>query len=1202
MLMDDWDSLITEVEAEHFVGREQELDLFQREITLPTPRWLIFYITGQGGSGKTTLLKHYQKIAREHHFLVAECDEQQKDVPAVLGQFAQQLAEAHAKLENFEKRYKVYLQHKDEIENDPEAPQGFAAFLGKTLVRATYMVGDTLPGIRKGLEYLPQDALESQASDWMTYLAKKLSNKDDRALIRDPVSHLAPLFFEDLNLVASKRPVLLCFENFEAVRPEVQTWLYGLREYKPKKHIRLAIAGRDPLTARWDSLRAMTKVISLDVFTVEEAQLFLDTYGITDQHRRAEILHWSGRLPVLMSWLAAPQGDVPDPSTPVHDVVERFLRWVTEPAQRRIALLAAFPRTFNLDILHELLDHKITAQDEQAAFNWLQSMPFVQLRSAGWQYHAVVRRMMLRYQRQSSPQGYTETHLHLANWYQALCQKRQAGDDDKWRDDHWRDGMLSYLYHALAADPSRHWEEMVSLFVIALRQQQEFAREIIELLSSEDIQDELQPNQRETVQLFDEQFQEFAALRTKNSLALFEYICHLQNLSPEAKQYALAYRGQIYSLHGQEALALTDFEQALSFDSSNVQIIAMRGIAYSNMGRHEEALQDLNRASELAPMDASIYRRRASVYAMKGRLNEALQDINRAIELAPKDTSAYGIRGNIYREMKRYEEAIADFNRAIELDAHSAWAFAGRGWVYESMEQYTEALTDFSHAIALDAKNSSFFSGRGITYLSMQKHTEALADFSQALELDAHNIPTLSTRGDLYQKMQRDAEALADFKHATELDANNVIELVARGNAYQKMQKYAEALADYNRAIELVANNAYYWTARGNAYQKMQKYAEALADYSHAIELDANNALILAVRGEFYSNRGQYAEALADFNRSIALDTSDASRWAARGDIYCKLERLEEALIDYSHVIALDEKNVQAIVARAGCYMHLGRMVEALADLNQAVELDAKNARAIIQRGSVCLLLGKYAEALADLQRAIELDTNNIQMLLWRGECYRLLEKYAKALTDFTNAIKLDANNALAVAQRGITYRLMGKTAEALADFNRVIQLDANTAQTIAQRGVIYRLMGKTTEALADFNRAIQLDANNGAYRYCRAQIAYLLHQEHDFVRDMDAAIELVKSSRAPSSNVPKNWELDLNLALYHLFRMDYAEACRLYDQLLTLYIPALYLRSAVEALKDLLTIQPQNKLIPVIQLQLRNRISELEATEVQAK
>src|SRR6266699_6789233 len=138
----DWGEIIDKEEAERFVGREQELETFRQQIGLTKPRYLIFYITGQGGAGKTTLLNRYQQIAGEHDFLLAECDEQQRDVPTVLGRFAHQLAGQGSPLESFEKRYKIYRQKMHEIENDPEAPQGLAAILGRTVVRTAFVAGD----------------------------------------------------------------------------------------------------------------------------------------------------------------------------------------------------------------------------------------------------------------------------------------------------------------------------------------------------------------------------------------------------------------------------------------------------------------------------------------------------------------------------------------------------------------------------------------------------------------------------------------------------------------------------------------------------------------------------------------------------------------------------------------------------------------------------------------------------------------------------------------------------------------------------------------------------------------------------------------------------------------------------------------------------------------------------------------------------
>jgi hypothetical protein len=66
-----------------------------------------------------------------------------------------------------DERYKVYRQKIDEIESDPEAPQGLAALVSRAVVRTAYIGGDLLPGVRKGLEYFPREAVETQASEWL---------------------------------------------------------------------------------------------------------------------------------------------------------------------------------------------------------------------------------------------------------------------------------------------------------------------------------------------------------------------------------------------------------------------------------------------------------------------------------------------------------------------------------------------------------------------------------------------------------------------------------------------------------------------------------------------------------------------------------------------------------------------------------------------------------------------------------------------------------------------------------------------------------------------------------------------------------------------------------------------------------------------------------------------------------------------------
>jgi len=170
-----------------------------------------------------------------------------------------------------------------------------------------------------------------------------------------------------------------------------------------------------------------------------------------------------------MNWLAAPESQEPDPSVPTRDIVERFLRWVTEPAWRQVAVVAALPRSFNVDILKRLLEYREQTVDEQSSCAWLLTMPFVKQHADGWHYHDVVRHMILHYQCQESPQTYRRAQLTLAGFYNLWCDELGLTENEHWTNEQWRADTLAYAYHFLVADPIKHWGEVVSLFVVAVR-------------------------------------------------------------------------------------------------------------------------------------------------------------------------------------------------------------------------------------------------------------------------------------------------------------------------------------------------------------------------------------------------------------------------------------------------------------------------------------------------------------------------------------------------------------------------------------------------------------------------------------------------------------------------------------------------------------------------------------------------------------
>lgn len=61
--------LLSAARRRSFVGRENEIQLFEKEILAPEPGFILLYIFGAGGEGKTTLLKHFSELCLEHQVM-----------------------------------------------------------------------------------------------------------------------------------------------------------------------------------------------------------------------------------------------------------------------------------------------------------------------------------------------------------------------------------------------------------------------------------------------------------------------------------------------------------------------------------------------------------------------------------------------------------------------------------------------------------------------------------------------------------------------------------------------------------------------------------------------------------------------------------------------------------------------------------------------------------------------------------------------------------------------------------------------------------------------------------------------------------------------------------------------------------------------------------------------------------------------------
>ncbi|NES21088.1 MAG: tetratricopeptide repeat protein [Symploca sp. SIO3E6] len=239
--------------------------------------------------------------------------------------------------------------------------------------------------------------------------------------------------------------------------------------------------------------------------------------------------------------------------------------------------------------------------------------------------------------------------------------------------------------------------------------------------------------------------------------------------------------------------------------------------------------------------------------------------------------------------------------------------------------------------------------------------------------------------------------------------------------------------------------------------------------------------------------------------------------------------------------------------------------------------------------GESYVSMGQYNEALQQFNRAIELEPTYFEAIANRADTYRWMESYEEALQDLKLAIEINPRDDWAIDKRGIIYRLMGNYEDALQQFNRAIELNPRNEQAIANRANIYRLMGNYEDALQEFNRAIELDPRNDWCLYLRGLTYLILHQEDSAKADLNNAIQIAQDKQ---SQKPDDCQNTFNLALYNLVAGNLSTAQKLYQAALQQGYSQFYIRDAIQDLKYVLRVFPENIAAQEIMATLMEEIS----------
>lgn len=1146
-----------------FVGRQEQLDRFRANLSIPLEdeqRKFIFTIHGQGGVGKSTLMEQFRTLAEREGAIVARMDESQKDLLETLAEFARQFEEKEYSFKAFNERYLKYQQELKRLEADPKAPQGTLPFLARTLVKTGTRIAKHTAAGKMVFEVVDEEGFAEQVSEWATFVARKITNKDEVRLILEPVAVLTPLFLKALEKITEDHLTCLFFDTYEQTGVFLDEWLRQVLDGDHgvlSPNILLVIAGRQELNNNdWSNYEPLIAHLSLDPFTEDEAIDFLHRKGITQSDIIETILNLSGRLPVLLATLAAGKpGDGEVLIDPSNTAVERFLKWVDDPARRQLALDAAIPRYLNLDVI-SLLTEKENAAD---FFEWLKQMPFVKKQTNGWVYHEVVRTQMLRQKKQDSPLQWQKLNDILGDYYQELQDGLGLTDDNCYEDDTWQQYALESVYHHLCSKPQKRLETALGVLVELYRIKASLARA------------------QKGSMLLEEAGNILEDEKILNVAAAWD---HLLTVNDADNDPAI------------EAAVDRLLDIAPLNDVSSSFLYFLRGKSHYNRLAYEKALADFTRAIELEDTFKMAFAYRAASYRITKQFDLALADLQQTIKLDEKYLWAIHELGLTYLDQDKNEQAMVEFSRVIELDKNYKWAFANRALLHRNNNDYDASLQDLNHALKVDPNYTYACHGRGLTYLEMEDYPAALRDFDLTIYLDPGYKAAYVNRGRVKRLLKDYKASIEDYNSALRLQSDYTNAFNGRGLAYHSLKQYKEAHRDFTRVLEIDPKHKWALVNRGENFRMLKDFNAALQDYNDVIAIDPDYDYALAGRGYVHRALNQLEDALKDFDNALKIDPDYLWALNGRGLVHQGMEKYEEALKDFSKAIELDSTYQYAFTNRGETYRLLSRHEEALADFKSALDIDPDFADAYNNRGLVHETLEAYQDAIKDYNKAISLDDEYQWAYYNRANAYMYLGDFQRSLTDLNKAIEIDPTYDYAITIRGRIKRFMGDLDAALADIEEALKISPKNDWIIEQRAEVLCLSGKHQEAIDDLDICIKAAPKDDWYYYYRF-LAYSAMKNQDAAKaDIKKAIELSKKQKY--NDVAQKWRNHFNKALYDLADGKHTSAEKQYLASIEEGASRERISEAIIDLKEFRSIFPKdkntNKIIDLLQTHFNAR------------
>jgi protein O-mannosyl-transferase len=255
--------------------------------------------------------------------------------------------------------------------------------------------------------------------------------------------------------------------------------------------------------------------------------------------------------------------------------------------------------------------------------------------------------------------------------------------------------------------------------------------------------------------------------------------------------------------------AVTLWTDAIEKNPLSEQAYNNRGQFYDSKGESALALADFNSAITIAPQKPQAWNNRCVYYFRKQDWKKALEANDKVLEIDSSSVDGLSNRAGIYLNQQIFDSAIFYYQKLVRVSPYYSSGYYNQGLIYFKQQNYISAAEQFEKAVHSSPDYTSAIKHLAITYARMEKVDSARIYSSMAEKINPNSAAfrevsmELITMGNERYLKGDTVKALEYYLAATQVDPYNAEAYYDAGGVYLMLKDLQKARHCWKQTLRI---------------------------------------------------------------------------------------------------------------------------------------------------------------------------------------------------------------------------------------------------------------------------------------------------------------------------------------------------------------------------------------------------------------